>query len=58
MTSTECSSYSTSRNNRFQANAYFVPHVTKKWWFWNTATRNWTEWQAAGQDLTGSIQQL
>jgi hypothetical protein len=38
---------STSKNNRFQANVYFVPQVTKKWWFWNTATRNWTEWQAA-----------
>jgi parallel beta-helix repeat protein len=55
LTATECSSYSTSRNNRFQGNTYVVPDLRARYWYWNGGARTWSEWQELGQDLAGSI---
>jgi parallel beta-helix repeat protein len=55
LTATECSSYLTSRNNRFQGNAYLVPDLRARYWYWNEGARTWSEWQGIGQDLAGSI---
>jgi parallel beta-helix repeat protein len=58
LTSTQCSAYSTSRDNRFQGNAYFVPDTAKRWWYWNNTSMLWSDWRAAGQDTTGSMEKL
>ena len=58
MTSSECSAYSTSKGNRFEGNAYIVPDTSRRYWYWNITNRTWSEWQSAGQDLTGSVQKL
>jgi parallel beta-helix repeat protein len=55
LTATECSSYLTSRNNRFQENKYVVPDLLARYWYWNDGARTWSEWQGIGQDLAGSI---
>jgi parallel beta-helix repeat protein len=55
LTSSQCSAYSTGRNNRFAANTYVVPTATGRWWHWNLSSRSWDEWHAAGQDSTGRL---
>jgi hypothetical protein len=54
LTSSECASYSTSRGNIFQGNAYTVPS-TARYWYWENASKSWSEWRAAGQDTTGTL---
>ncbi len=44
----------TTWNNRFSDNTCFVPSDTGAWWFWDT-NKMWAEWQALGQDVTGSM---
>jgi parallel beta-helix repeat protein len=45
-----------SKNNRFVHNQYFVPSTAGKYWQWADMTmRTWSEWQALGQDTTGSL---
>ena len=39
----------------FQANAYSVPSLTTKYWYWAGATKSWAEWQALGHDTTGTV---
>jgi len=46
-----------SRNNFFKGNTYYVPDVNGKWWDAGTGKDlTWAEWQAEGQDETGSVQ--
>jgi parallel beta-helix repeat protein len=49
--------YLTSKSNRFQSNSYLVPNVSGRYWTWGSSLKTWSEWQAAGQDTTGSVQQ-
>jgi parallel beta-helix repeat protein len=50
--------YSTSKNNRFRGDSYFVPRLTQRYWYWAGTLRTWRQWQAAGQDRTGRIRRL
>jgi parallel beta-helix repeat protein len=44
-----------SKNLAFSSNTYDVPSPsTGRYWFWN-ALKLWTEWQALGHDLTGTV---
>jgi len=52
------SPYFSSKNNRFQANAYEVPNLSGRYWLWDGGLRAWSEWQTAGQDTTGSLHRL
>jgi parallel beta-helix repeat protein len=45
-----------SKNLRFQQNDYVVPSLAARWWAWGTGQlRSWSEWQALGHDLTGTV---
>jgi hypothetical protein len=44
-----------SKNNTYQHNAYDVPSLTGAYWFWG-AFKTWAQWQALGQDTTGTVQ--
>ena len=44
-----------SKNLIFQHNSYYVPSLTAELWNWGDS-RFWSEWQALGQDTTGTIQ--
>lgn len=39
----------------FAGNRYVVPDPAGAWWVWQRARRTWSEWQAIGQDATGSM---
>jgi parallel beta-helix repeat protein len=48
-----------SKNNRFANNRYFVTAMTGTYWQWGDSTMlTWAEWQARGQDTTGSVQSV
>jgi parallel beta-helix repeat protein len=53
-------SFYTSKNNRFEGNTYNLGSQTRPFWWWNAATSRQDsltveQWQAAGQDLTGTF---
>jgi parallel beta-helix repeat protein len=50
--------YSTSKNNRFRGNSYFVPKLTNRYWYWAGALKTWRQWRAAGQDRSGTVRRL
>jgi parallel beta-helix repeat protein len=50
------SPYFSSKNNRFQANAYDVPNPSGRYWLWEGGLRGWSEWRAAGNDTTGAVE--
>jgi hypothetical protein len=52
----------TSKNNRFVHNTYNLGTQTRPFWWWNAAVSSQdsltvAQWQAAGQDLTGTFNQ-
>ena len=51
-------SYSTSKNNRFRSNSYFVFHPKHRYWHWAGAPKTWRQWRSAGQDTQGAIHRL
>jgi parallel beta-helix repeat protein len=45
------------KNLRFVANRYFVPSTTTRYFVWGINTfKSWSEWQALGNDTTGTYQ--
>jgi hypothetical protein len=53
-------SFFSGKNNRFENNTYNLGPQTRPFWWWNTATARQDsltveEWQAAGQDVTGTF---
>ena len=46
--------YYTTKNNRFVNNTYHLG-VNTKYFYWQKATRTEAEWQAYGQDATGTF---
>jgi parallel beta-helix repeat protein len=42
-------------NNVFARNTYIVPTAAGSWWYW-IAGKTWSQWQAMGQDATGTVQ--
>jgi parallel beta-helix repeat protein len=45
------------KNLTFANNTYLVPSLTTKWFVWGFAQlKSWSEWQALGNDTTGSYQ--
>jgi len=56
-TSTQVAPYlNGSKNLTFSHNTYHVP--TNGWyWVWGPAAKSWNEWQALGQDVTGTMGQ-
>jgi parallel beta-helix repeat protein len=50
--------YWTSKDNQFQGNAYYVPDVGARYWYWDGGLKTWSEWQAAGQDGAGKVMGL
>jgi hypothetical protein len=50
----DCSPYWTSKGNTFQGNAYVVPDANGESWVLGSPV-NWTGWQDAGYDTSGSI---
>jgi parallel beta-helix repeat protein len=49
--------FSNARNNRFENNRYVVPDASGAWWAWNDDTVTWREWNAAGQDTAGRVEE-
>jgi len=45
-----------SKNLKFQNNHYSMPNTTGSWWYWGGVSNTWSQWQALGNDTTGSIQ--
>ena len=43
-----------SKGLLFQQNSYFVPNMVNRYWVWGDATKSWSDWQALGQDTTGT----
>jgi parallel beta-helix repeat protein len=55
-TSTQVAPYQNgSKNLTFSHNAYDVPSPAGQYWYWN-GFKYWNEWQALGQDTTGTAQ--
>jgi hypothetical protein len=53
-------SFFTGKNNRFENNTYYLGSQTRPFWWWNAAAARQdsltvAEWQAAGQDMTGTF---
>lgn len=47
-----------AKNNRFDRNQYVVPSLTARYWVWGFAQlKNWSEWQALGNDATSTVRQ-
>jgi parallel beta-helix repeat protein len=44
-----------SKNLVFQNNGYRAPTLTDAWWLWGDALKTWSQWQALGQDTTGTL---
>jgi len=45
------------KNLQFVANRYFVPSTTTRYFVWGINTfKSWTDWQALGNDTTGTFQ--
>jgi len=44
-----------AQNNHFEGNHYSVPDLAGRWWVWEKGPCTWAEWQAAGQDKTGTV---
>ncbi len=45
-----------SSNNRFEANTYIVPDVTRKWWTWRPGGFvGWATWRSYGFDVDGLL---
>jgi hypothetical protein len=56
-TSTQLAAYlNGSKNLTFSRNAYVVPSLSNRYFFWGL-WKYWSEWQAMGQDVGGSISQ-
>jgi parallel beta-helix repeat protein len=56
-TSTQVAPYlNGSKNLTFSHNTYRVPS-NAAYWGWGPAAKYWTEWQALGQDVTGTMSQ-
>jgi hypothetical protein len=54
------STFFSGKNNRFENNTYNLGSQTRPFWWWNAATSRQDsltveEWQAAGEDVTGSF---
>ena len=45
-----------SANNRFDHNTYRVPDTNAAYWAWNGQTLTWSQWQAFGQDVHGTLE--
>jgi parallel beta-helix repeat protein len=58
-TSTQVAPYlNGSKNLTFTRNTYVVPSMTTKYWLWGLGSlKFWNEWQALGQDTTGTASQ-
>jgi parallel beta-helix repeat protein len=55
-TATQLNAYLTGvKNLTFANNDYRVPSMTGWYWLWN-GFKTWAEWQALGQDATGTVQ--
>jgi len=44
-----------SKNLTFTHNTYYVPSLTAWYWVWGAAAEYWSQWQALGQDTTGTV---
>ena len=44
-----------TQNNRFQNNRYTVPDLSGKWWVGPNGPCTWSQWQAAGEDTSGTV---
>jgi len=57
-TSTQVAPYlNGSKNLTFSHNTYRVPSLSGWYWGWGPAGKYWNEWQALGQDVTGTMSQ-
>ncbi|RZT26482.1 parallel beta helix pectate lyase-like protein [Kribbella sp. VKM Ac-2569] len=43
----------TGRNNRFEANTYYLPSLPEPHFFWNDTELTWARWRALGNDVNG-----
>jgi hypothetical protein len=49
--------YNSAKNNRFQDNTYDVPDpINGRYWQWRNSGVSWAQWEAYGNDTTGSVQ--
>jgi parallel beta-helix repeat protein len=46
-----------SKNLTFSRNTYIVPSTSNRYWLWGGGWKSWSEWQAIGQDIGGSMSQ-
>jgi nitrous oxidase accessory protein NosD len=44
-----------TKNNTFTNNQYSVPNLTESWWDWADVVKPWSQWQAEGRDVTGTV---
>ena len=44
-----------SKNLTFKSNRYLGPSLTTRYWGWGNIWKSWAEWQALGQDITGTL---
>ncbi len=50
--------YSVASNNTFENNHYHVQNTGVAHWRWNNGNRTWSQWQAFGNDNTGSLETI
>jgi len=49
--------FSDQRDNRFEDNVYVVPDASAPWWAWGGEDLTWAEWNAAGHDQGGRLEE-
>jgi parallel beta-helix repeat protein len=56
-TADQIAHYTTTANNAYSDNQYIAPSVAAKYWAWGpfSATKTFSDWQALGQDVSGSV---
>jgi hypothetical protein len=47
--------FGTAADNRFVSNVYRVPDPSGAYWAWNGQTLTWSQWQALGLDVDGTL---
>jgi hypothetical protein len=55
LTSDGCRDAMISKGNAFDGNVYNVPSLSGSYWYAGGGGIGWSQWQAIGQDLTGSV---
>ncbi len=48
--------FGTAASNRFDHNTYRVLDLAAAYWAWNGQTLTWSQWQAFGQDVDGTVE--